>query len=47
MNALGSPVGSAGLPAPTRCEILDDEPDGRDALRVAPIELDERHVSAN
>jgi hypothetical protein len=28
-------------------EILMDEPDWKDVLRVAPIELDERDVSAN
>jgi hypothetical protein len=28
-------------------EILGDEPDWRDVLRVVPIELDERKVSAN
>jgi hypothetical protein len=28
-------------------EILLDEPDWRDVLRVVPIELDERDVSAN
>jgi hypothetical protein len=28
-------------------EILGDEPDRRDVLRVVPIELDERKVSAN
>jgi len=28
-------------------EILLDEPDWKDVLRVIPIELDERNVSAN
>jgi hypothetical protein len=28
-------------------EILLDEPDWKDVLRVVPIELDGRHVSAN
>lgn len=28
-------------------EILEDEPDSKDVLRVVPIELDERNVSAN
>jgi hypothetical protein len=28
-------------------EILEDEPDWKDVLRVVPIELDERDVSAN
>jgi hypothetical protein len=28
-------------------EILLDEPDSRDVLRVVPIELDERNVSMN
>ena len=28
-------------------EILLDEPDWRDMLRVVPIELDEREISAN
>jgi hypothetical protein len=28
-------------------EILQDEPDWKDVLRVVPIELDGRHVSAN
>lgn len=28
-------------------EILEDEPVWRDVLRVVPIELDEREVSAN
>ena len=28
-------------------EILLDEPDWRDVPRIVPIELDERHVSAN
>ena len=28
-------------------EILKDEPDWKDVLRVVPIELDERDVSAN
>jgi hypothetical protein len=28
-------------------EILEDEPDWRDVLRVVPIELDGRNVSAN
>jgi hypothetical protein len=28
-------------------EILEDEPDWRDVLRVVPIKLDERNVSAN
>ena len=28
-------------------EILPDEPDWKDVLRVVPIELDERNVSAN
>jgi hypothetical protein len=28
-------------------EILHDEPDWKDVLRVVPIELDERNVSAN
>jgi len=28
-------------------EVLPDEPDWKDVLRVVPIELDERNVSAN
>jgi hypothetical protein len=28
-------------------EILEDEPDCKNVLRVVPIELDERNVSAN
>jgi hypothetical protein len=28
-------------------EILHDEPDWKDVLRVVPIELDDRNVSAN
>jgi hypothetical protein len=32
---------------PELTEILEDEPDWKDVLRVEPIELDERHVSAN
>jgi hypothetical protein len=28
-------------------EILEDEPDWKHMLRVVPIELDERHLSAN
>jgi hypothetical protein len=28
-------------------EILHDEPDRKDVLRVVPIELDDRNVSAN
>jgi hypothetical protein len=28
-------------------EILHDEPDWKDVLRVLPIDLDERNVSAN
>jgi hypothetical protein len=28
-------------------EILEDEPDWEDVLRVVPIELDGRYVSAN
>jgi len=28
-------------------EILRDEPDWKDVLRIVPIELDERDVSAN
>jgi hypothetical protein len=28
-------------------EILEDEPDWKDVLRVVPIELDERDVSTN
>jgi hypothetical protein len=28
-------------------EILRDEPDGKDVLRVVPIELDGRNVSVN
>jgi hypothetical protein len=28
-------------------EILEDEPDWKDVLRVVPIELDGRHVSEN
>jgi hypothetical protein len=28
-------------------EILQDEPDWRDVLRVVPIELDDREMSAN
>lgn len=28
-------------------EILEEEPDWRDVLRVVPIELDERNVSAH
>jgi hypothetical protein len=28
-------------------EILQDEPDWKDVLRVVPIELDDRNVSAN
>lgn len=28
-------------------EILEDEPDWKDVLRIVPIELDERHVSPN
>jgi hypothetical protein len=28
-------------------EILEDEPDWKDVLRIVPIELDGRHVSEN
>ena len=28
-------------------EILEDEPDWRDVLRVVPVELDRRYASAN
>ena len=28
-------------------EILEDEPDWKDVVRVVPIELDQRHVSAS
>jgi hypothetical protein len=35
------------LEVPELTEILEDEPDWKDVLRVEPIELDERHVSAN
>jgi hypothetical protein len=28
-------------------EILEDEPDWKDVLRVVPIDLDDRNVSAN
>jgi hypothetical protein len=29
------------------CAILEDEPDWKNVLRVVPIELDKRNVSAN